>query len=157
MLSYIMFFFFKQKTAYERRISDWSSDVCSSDLITLTRCDQGVDVLIGPVTADGLGALEAMTDFAVKHGLARLSVDRGYGAELVHMPDAPTISFDGIPVALPPSAFLQATVDGERALVSPVQRSVAGGRRIADLFDGLGTFTSPLSRKAQFPAREAGG
>src|SRR3546814_2655756 len=28
-----MFFFFKQKTAYELRISDWSSDVCSSDLI----------------------------------------------------------------------------------------------------------------------------
>src|SRR3546814_3212283 len=27
------FFFFKQKTAYERRISDWSSDVCSSDLV----------------------------------------------------------------------------------------------------------------------------
>src|SRR3546814_10763248 len=29
---YICFFFFKQKTAYEMRISDWSSDVCSSDL-----------------------------------------------------------------------------------------------------------------------------
>src|SRR3546814_10949759 len=29
----IYFFFFKQKTAYEMRISDWSSDVCSSDLI----------------------------------------------------------------------------------------------------------------------------
>src|SRR3546814_5447474 len=29
------FFFFKQKTAYEMRISDWSSDVCSSDLIVL--------------------------------------------------------------------------------------------------------------------------
>src|SRR3546814_19355384 len=28
------FFFFKQKTAYEMRISDWSSDVCSSDLVT---------------------------------------------------------------------------------------------------------------------------
>src|SRR3546814_4707502 len=28
----IVFFFFKQKTAYEMRISDWSSDVCSSDL-----------------------------------------------------------------------------------------------------------------------------
>src|SRR3546814_3310901 len=27
------FFFFKQKTAYEMRISDWSSDVCSSDLV----------------------------------------------------------------------------------------------------------------------------
>src|SRR3546814_7622030 len=30
---YVHFFFFKQKTAYEMRISDWSSDVCSSDLI----------------------------------------------------------------------------------------------------------------------------
>src|SRR3546814_20856055 len=29
----IVFFFFKQKTAYELRISDWSSDVCSSDLL----------------------------------------------------------------------------------------------------------------------------
>src|SRR3546814_16470167 len=33
---YISFFFFKQKTAYEMRISDWSSDVCSSDLIAST-------------------------------------------------------------------------------------------------------------------------
>src|SRR3546814_4658075 len=32
MMSYCIFFFFKQKTAYEMRISDWSSDVCSSDL-----------------------------------------------------------------------------------------------------------------------------
>src|SRR3546814_2456537 len=32
MLCCLFFFFFKQKTAYEMRISDWSSDVCSSDL-----------------------------------------------------------------------------------------------------------------------------
>src|SRR3546814_5830758 len=32
MLYFFIFFFFKQKTAYEMRISDWSSDVCSSDL-----------------------------------------------------------------------------------------------------------------------------
>src|SRR3546814_4296689 len=32
MFLFIFFFFFKQKTAYEMRISDWSSDVCSSDL-----------------------------------------------------------------------------------------------------------------------------
>src|SRR3546814_4913037 len=31
-----LFFFFKQKTAYEMRISDWSSDVCSSDLLDRT-------------------------------------------------------------------------------------------------------------------------
>src|SRR3546814_5580157 len=33
----LVFFFFKQKTAYEMRISDWSSDVCSSDLLELRR------------------------------------------------------------------------------------------------------------------------
>src|SRR3546814_15017499 len=33
-----VFFFFKQKTAYEMRISDWSSDVCSSDLADERRC-----------------------------------------------------------------------------------------------------------------------
>src|SRR3546814_11205523 len=40
-----LFFFFKQKTAYEMRISDWSSDVCSSDLdaIALDPADQGRD------------------------------------------------------------------------------------------------------------------
>src|SRR3546814_20068898 len=32
----VVFFFFKQKTAYEMRISDWSSDVCSSDLLGVT-------------------------------------------------------------------------------------------------------------------------
>src|SRR3546814_7720221 len=37
---YIYFFFFKQKTAYEMRISDWSSDVCSSDL-HVQRCAKG--------------------------------------------------------------------------------------------------------------------
>src|SRR3546814_9257768 len=31
----LVFFFFKQKTAYEMRISDWSSDVCSSDLVVM--------------------------------------------------------------------------------------------------------------------------
>src|SRR3546814_1907722 len=34
------FFFFKQKTAYEMRISDWSSDVCSSDLVAQVAADR---------------------------------------------------------------------------------------------------------------------
>src|SRR3546814_15905920 len=37
------FFFFKQKTAYEMRISDWSSDVCSSDLNRTTLVGEGRD------------------------------------------------------------------------------------------------------------------
>src|SRR3546814_6530249 len=41
------FFFFKQKTAYEMRISDWSSDVCSSDLADRARGEQEAER--GPV------------------------------------------------------------------------------------------------------------
>src|SRR3546814_6675676 len=36
-------FFFKQKTAYEMRISDWSSDVCSSDLVRIVDVESGRD------------------------------------------------------------------------------------------------------------------
>src|SRR3546814_1665691 len=39
----VFFFFFKQKAAYEMRISDWSSDVCSSDLVL---ADQLLDLLV---------------------------------------------------------------------------------------------------------------
>src|SRR3546814_10412110 len=56
-----LFFFFKQKTAYEMRISDWSSDVCSSDLSNIlstpsvmTLDNQKASILVGqevPVTA----------------------------------------------------------------------------------------------------------
>src|SRR3546814_5767473 len=35
----VRFLFFKQKTAYEMRISDWSSDVCSSDLLGIEKLD----------------------------------------------------------------------------------------------------------------------
>src|SRR3546814_19565585 len=49
-------FFFKQKTAYEMRISDWSSDVCSSDLDTLAH-PAGKFVRIGGEAAFGIGDL----------------------------------------------------------------------------------------------------
>src|SRR3546814_5196153 len=43
MCVHFVFFFFKQKTAYEMRISDWSSDVCSSDLPELVRIELPLD------------------------------------------------------------------------------------------------------------------
>src|SRR3546814_20701741 len=45
-----VFFFFKQKTAYEMRISDWSSDVCSSDLRELRGKAGGVGEAAGTIT-----------------------------------------------------------------------------------------------------------
>src|SRR3546814_1930200 len=47
---FVGFFFFKQKTAYERRMSEWSSDVCCSDLADLPHLPQAVENL-----ADGIG------------------------------------------------------------------------------------------------------
>src|SRR3546814_2165204 len=49
LICLLYFFFFKQKTAYEMRISDWSSDVCSSDLQHLRRGAVEIDlaVLVG--------------------------------------------------------------------------------------------------------------
>src|SRR3546814_2545921 len=43
----LIFFLFKQKTAYEMRISDWSSDVCSSDLLADVVQQLGLDALVG--------------------------------------------------------------------------------------------------------------
>src|SRR3546814_6387950 len=56
MLAFVsgVVFFFKQKTAYEMRISDWSSDVCSSDLIEGVA--RTVDEPRQDIAADGVGA-----------------------------------------------------------------------------------------------------
>src|SRR3546814_6244289 len=57
---YVLFFFFKQKTAYEMRISDWSSDVCSSDLVAgdgargLRRVRQGHGIDVVGIGEPGL-------------------------------------------------------------------------------------------------------
>src|SRR3546814_17313873 len=58
-------FFFKQKTAYEKRISDWSSDVCSSELAI------GRHVIGEPAGA---------ADAAHEHRLRRVGPDFGHGA-----------------------------------------------------------------------------
>src|SRR3546814_3393090 len=50
----LIIFFFKQKTAYEMRISDWSSDVCSSDLVADHRHDKRLGAAaIGRTAAAG--------------------------------------------------------------------------------------------------------
>ena len=54
-----MFFFFKQKTAYEIRKGDWSSDVCSSDLSVSRgeRCQDGVPAGVGAGDVRAVAAL----------------------------------------------------------------------------------------------------
>ena len=115
--------------------------------IAMTLADQGVDLLLEGVSADGLEQAEAMTAFARGNGLARLSLDDGLGAQTVWEPEPVTITLGGVPVALPHNAFLQATSEGEAALVSAVREAVAGAEVTADLFAGLGTFALALPGK----------
>ncbi len=83
-------------------------------------------------------------------GIARLALDK----DIVFETAAPTIALDGIPVLLPPGAFLQATAQGEAALQARVLKIVGNAKSVADLFSGIGTFALPLARKARVKAIE---
>src|SRR3546814_13948703 len=79
-------FFFKQKTAYDMRISDWSSDVCSSDLHAVARdVDDVVDATGDPVVAVGVapaaGTAEVLAGIGREVGLHEalmVAVDRAH-------------------------------------------------------------------------------
>ncbi len=115
--------------------------------VRMTLADQGIDLMIGGVEAEGLAAIEAMTSFAQKHSLARLTVDEGYGPSTRWEPEPVTITLGGVAVALPEGAFLQATADGEAALVRAVAEAIGDAGETADLFAGLGTFAFALPGK----------
>ena len=114
--------------------------------IQLTLADNGPDIMLKGVQIEGLDAIETVTGFCETNGLARLSVDEGYGPEPRFEPEPVIVSFGEhrIPVAIPIGAFLQATADGEAVLVWAVRHATEGAARTADLFAGLGTFALAL-------------
>lgn len=119
----------------------------------LTLADQGPDLMVKGMELAGLEAIEALSTFGQVNSLARLSIDEGYGAEPRYEPQPVTVTLGGVPVSLPIGSFLQATADGEAALIDCVREATAGAARIADLFAGLGTFA--LSLEGQLTAAEA--
>src|SRR3546814_19991419 len=80
-----VFFFFKQKTAYEMRISDWSSDVCSSDLRrvrTFSRASQDRIADLGALISETLGAMkivQALTQESREAERLGGAVERAFG------------------------------------------------------------------------------
>ena len=125
--------------------------------VQLTLADQGVDVSLKGVSVEGYEAAEALNAFAQGQELARLSIDTGFGPETRYEPQPVTVTLSGIPVALPAGAFLQATADGEAALVASVREAIGGAAHTADLFAGLGTFALAVDGKviAAEAARDA--
>jgi len=118
--------------------------------IQMTLINGGADVLIRGIPAGRLTEIEHLTAFAMDYQLARFSVDRGLGPDTLYEPQPASVVLSGNLVAFPHGSFLQATEDGERALIEAVGESVAGAESVADLFAGLGTFA--LATRANYAA-----
>lgn len=121
--------------------------------ISMTLCDQGIDLGLTHFPLDGLGPTEAALDFAMEYDLARMTVDQGYGAETTWEPEPATVTLSGWPVSLPSGAFLQATRDAEVRLIADASDWLGDARIVADLFSGLGTFAFAMVRAGD-PARK---
>jgi len=110
----------------------------------------GLDVhVMGGKPLDG--PLRVMlAQLAETHDLARLA----WEDEVIAMRRAPLQHFGTAEVVPPPGAFLQATAEGEAALLADVEAAMEGATRIVDLFAGCGTFALPLSQMARTHAVE---
>lgn len=118
--------------------------------LALTRSEGGVDLAVAGGKPLEQSLFSALAVIAERAGFGRLTWD----GEPVAARHPVVQRFGPAQVVPPPGAFLQATAEGEAALVSAVTEAVGRARRIADLFAGTGTFTLPLSRTAEVHAVE---
>ncbi|MEM7508862.1 MAG: class I SAM-dependent RNA methyltransferase [Pseudomonadota bacterium] len=118
--------------------------------MTLTLTEGGVDVAVFDAKEiDGPGRA-LLAGAANRASVARLS----WNGEAVITRTQPLVAMGRAKVELPPGGFLQATEEGEAALVSAVRQAVGPALRIADLYAGSGTFTLPLASHADITAVE---
>ncbi|WP_374523822.1 class I SAM-dependent RNA methyltransferase [Sphingopyxis sp.] len=122
--------------------------------VKLQMLDQGAEVVLEGVRAEGLDAAMALQDFAAEHRLARLAIDQGDGLETLWQPEPPTVHFGKIGVEVPPFAFLQATATGQAALVESVRSAIGEAGAVADLFAGVGTFALSVAEGRKVYAAE---
>jgi 23S rRNA (uracil1939-C5)-methyltransferase len=118
--------------------------------LAITRTTSGPDVAVtGGKDADSTLRME-LARLTEAHGLSRLT----WNGEVVALRAQPMLRLGRATVPLPVGAFLQATSQGEAALLASVTEAVGTARRITDLFAGLGTFALPLAEKAEVHAVE---
>ena len=123
--------------------------------LAVTALEGGVDVAARGGKALDAGLRRDLPRIAAAHGLARLSWD----SELLYQPAPPLLKLGKAQVPLPPGAFLQATAEGEAALLAAVCAALGEGGAlrgpVADLFAGCGTFALPLAEAAEVHAVES--
>jgi 23S rRNA (uracil1939-C5)-methyltransferase len=118
--------------------------------LTITHSTAGPDVSVAGGKPLESGLIMDLARIAESHGLSRLTWD----GEVVALRTAPVQRFGRAVVVPPPGAFLQATREGEKALLGAVIAAVGKAGRIADLFAGVGTFALPLTDRADVHAVE---
>jgi 23S rRNA (uracil1939-C5)-methyltransferase len=124
----------------------------------LNLLDSGPDLLLrldAPLSTPDRSRLAA---FAAAHRLPRITAAVGDGRhETAAQQHPPTTSFSGISVIPPPGAFLQASAEGEAAIIAAIIAGLpklAGKARIAELYAGCGTLTFALAKHARVAAYE---
>jgi len=116
----------------------------------LSVTDGGVDVVVSGGREPDAPLRQSLAALADTHGFARLV----WNGEPLALRRPPSQHFGAARVEPPPGAFLQATREGEAALLAAVKAAVGGASRLADLFAGSGTFALPLASQAEVHAVE---
>ena len=121
--------------------------------------DTGADLLLRTDAEPTAPDRARLAAFAHAHGIRRITWARGSGVpETVVLTEAPHIRFCDAQVTPPPGAFLQASADGERAIVAAVlaglPEKLPARARIADLYAGCGTFSFVLAARGRVAAYE---
>lgn len=119
--------------------------------VTLLRTQGGVDMTVEGVRPPSAAALPKLVALAGEASLARLTV----GGEPVALFAEPSVEIANIKLVPPPGAFLQASAEAERIMTDLVVSHLAGARKIADLFSGVGTFALSLARTSRVVAAES--
>lgn len=132
-----------------RRIVTAGASRSAELVLTVIHGTAGLDIAITGGKPMNANLFQTLAMLADEGDLARLTWD---GQPITRR--TPFLPMGRARVTPPPGAFLQATAEGEAALVEAVRDFTAGARRITDLFAGCGTFSLPLAESAVVHAVE---